>query len=323
MKIIHNLFVVITSLTLLSCGNSDDKNRIEASGNIESINVIVSSQVSGRITAILKEEGEQILEGDTVMIIDTQTYEIKLLEAESALAAAEAQYNLLRIGARKEDINQAEETLKQAQINHLSAEKDKERFENLYKSKSITKKQYDDILSRYEITSAQFNSAKENFNKMKNLVRPEELKQAEANVNRQKAIIELIKKSLNDCFVISPTNGIIVKKFIEIGENAGMMSSLFKVSDLNVVDLMIYVSATELGKVNLGQSVDINVDAYTDKVYGGKVVYISPEAEFTPKNIQTKDERTKLVYAVKVRISNPNKELKSGMPADATVKLQG
>ncbi|MFO7526033.1 MAG: biotin/lipoyl-binding protein, partial [Ignavibacteriaceae bacterium] len=159
MKKIIYLLLVTTSLTLISCGRGDDESIIEVSGNIESINVVVSSQVSGRVISILKDEGEQIFKGDTVMLIDPQTYELKLLEAESALAAVEAQYNLLKIGARQEDISQAEETLKQAEINYQSAEKDKERFENLYKSKSITKKQYDDVISKYAITSAQYNAA--------------------------------------------------------------------------------------------------------------------------------------------------------------------
>ncbi len=99
------------------------------------------------------------------------------------------------------------------------------------------------------------------------------------------------------------------------------MSSLFKVSDLRAVDLIIYVSEEELGKVKLGQTAYISVDAYPDKTYSGKVIYISPEAEFTPKNIETKDERTKLVFAVKIRIDNPKYELKPGMPADAEVHI--
>jgi HlyD family secretion protein len=99
------------------------------------------------------------------------------------------------------------------------------------------------------------------------------------------------------------------------------MSSLFKVSDLRAVDLIIYVSEEELGRVKLGQTADISVDAYPEKTYSGKVIYISPEAEFTPKNIETKDERTKLVFSVKLRINNPKYELKPGMPADANVHL--
>ncbi len=102
------------------------------------------------------------------------------------------------------------------------------------------------------------------------------------------------------------------------------MSSLFKISDLSNVKLVIYVSEEELGRVKLNQTADVSVDAFPDKKYSGKVIYISPEAEFTPKNIQTREERTKLVFEVKVQIDNPDFELKPGMPADAVIitKLQ-
>ncbi len=321
MKIKLMIFLFGVSFVLLSCGNRNDKNRIEASGNIEATDVIVSSQVSGKVLSILLEEGQKVNAGDTVLIIDPSTYQLKLQEAVSSLAASEAQFQLLKSGARSEDIKQAEEIAKQAEINLSLAEKDKQRFENLYQSKSITKKHLDDAVARYEITLAQFNSAKENLIKIKNLARPEELKQAEANVNRLRANVDILKKSLSDCYVTSPINGFIVKKFIEAGETAGPMTSLFKVSDLSVVDLKIYVSETELGKVKLEQPVDVKVDTYPNKIFKGKVIYISPEAEFTPKNIQTKEERTKLVFAIKVRIDNPDFELKTGMPADAAINL--
>ena len=124
---------------------------------------------------------------------------------------------------------------------------------------------------------------------------------------------------MNDCYVTSPSSGFITKKFIEQGETAGMMSSLFQIADLSTVELVIYVSETELGMVKLGQKANINVDTYPDKSFEGKVIYISPEAEFTPKNIQTQEERTKLVYAVKIKVDNPDFELKDGMPADASI----
>jgi HlyD family secretion protein len=322
MKILTLLTISVISLTLLSCGDGSNKNLIEASGNIEATNIIVSSQVNGKIISILKDEGTKVSAGDTIMIIDPSTYKMQLSGAEASLAASEAQLELLKIGSRKEDIKQSEEALRQAEVNNQTAEQDKERFENLYQSKSITKKQYDDAMARYEITLAQLNAAKENFQKVKNIARPEEIKQAEANVNRFKANVDLTKKSLNDCYVTSPSAGIIVKKFVEAGENAGMMTSLFKVSDLSSVDLIVYVSETELGKVKLNQEVDVKVDTYPDKTYKGKVIYISPEAEFTPKSIQTKEERTKLVYSVKVRINNPDYELKDGMPADASIIIK-
>ena len=321
MKIMQALFLIGISFTLISCGNGDDKNMIEASGNIEATNITVSSQVAGEIQTILKDEGSMVSKGDTVLIIDPINYKLKLDEALSTLQSVQAQYSLLKTGARKEDISQNEESLKQAEINFNQAEKDKERFTNLLESKSITKKQYEDAVNKYEIASAQFNAAKENLMKMKNLARPEELSQAEANVNRTKAGIELLKKNYNDCFVTAPSNGFIVKSFVEEGEYAGMISSLFKLTDLTNVELIIYISETELGKVKLGQEAEITVDTYPEKSFKGKLIYISPEAEFTPKNIQTKEERTKLVFAVKISIHNPDMELKPGMPADAKINL--
>ena len=320
MKKITLFFIPILTFILISCsGNNND--RIKASGNIEATNIIVSSQVGGKVLQILKDEGNQVDVGDTVIVIDPETYKLKLDEALASKEYAQAQYKLLKVGARSEDIKQAEDNLKQAQIAFNLAEKDKERMDNLFNSQSITKKQHDDATANYEIAHARLNSAKENFEKVKNLARPEELKQAEANLNRAIANVNIFRKNLNDCYVTSPSSGFITKKFVEIGETAGMMSSLFQVADLSSVDLVIYVPETELGKVQLGQKAEITVDTYPDKSFNGKVIYISPQAEFTPKNIQTQEERTKLVFAVKIKIDNPEFELKDGMPADAVINL--
>jgi HlyD family secretion protein len=313
--------LLIISFIVFGCNSKNEKQAIEATGNIETINVTVSSKVNGEVISILKDEGDKVKSGDTVMIIDPTIYQIKLREAEATLLSAEAQLELVKVGARNEDIQQAEQILKQAEINLQSAENDKIRFENLYQSKSISKKQYEDAISRYEIALAQFNTAKENLRKIKNISRPEELKQVKANYERIKANADLIKKNLSDCYVTSPIDGIIVKKFVEKGETVNNLSSLFKVSNLYQVEILVYVNEKDLGKVKLGQLVEVTVDAFPNKIFEGKVVYISPEAEFTPKNIQTKEERTKLVFAVKVKINNPDLELKAGIPADAKIIL--
>ena len=320
MKNILIFHLTILFFILIGC-NGNDESRIEASGNIEATNIIVSSQVSGKVIQVLKDEGTRVNNGDTVIIIDTETYELKLAEAMATQDFAQAQYNLLKKGARDEDINQAEENLNQAQISFELAEKDKQRMENLYESKSITKKQFDDAIANYDISLAKLNSAKENFQKVKNLSRPEELMQAKANLDKALANVNLIKKNLSDCYVTSPSSGFITKKFIEAGETAGMMSSLFQVADLSSVELVIYIPETELGKIKLNQQAEISVDTFPEKNFEGKVIYISPEAEFTPKNIQTQEERTKLVFAVKIKIDNPDFELKDGMPADAVIIL--
>jgi HlyD family secretion protein len=321
MKTKFILLIMSAVLFIYGCSNNKDKNTIEASGNIEATNITVSSQVTGKVLTLLKDEGQNVNAGDTVLIIDHEALNYQLDQAAAAAEAAKAQLNLLKNGARKEDINQAREAVIQAQTNLETAKKDKERMETLFKSQSITNKQYEDAASRLDIAQAQLNSANENLNKFKDFARPEDIKQAEANFNRQTAAAGLLKKQIRDSYVQSPINGIIVKKFFEPGETVTMLSSLFRVSNLKTVDLIIYVSEEELGKIKLAQTAYISSDTYPDKIYEGKITYISPEAEFTPKNIQTKDERTKLVFAVKIKINNPNLELKPGMPADAVVKL--
>ncbi len=317
---ILSLFIFIIGL-VAGCGNGNNGNKIEASGTIEATNVVVSSKVSGQITKIYYNEGDKLKAGDTVMTIDHDLLSYQLNQAQAGADAAKAQLDLLIQGARIEDIKRAEDAVTQAKANFELASTIKERNDKLIKANSITKQQYDDVAAKYEIAQAQFSSAKENLKKLKNFARPEEIKQARANLNRQIAAVNLIKKNISNSYVTAPISGFFVKKFVEAGESAAPMSSLFMVSNLSYVDLVIYVSETELGKVQLGQEAKVTVDSYKNKIFKGKVIYISPAAEFTPKNIQTKDERTKLVYAVKIHIHNPKYELKDGMPADAVINL--
>lgn len=321
MKSLITLFSFALLILFYGCGNNGQPTSIESSGTIESKDVVVSSKTAGEILEIIFSEGDKVNAGDTVLIIDHEMLDIQLLQAIAVKDAAQAQLNLMLKGARQEDIISAEQNLNQAKINFENAERDKIRMENLYNSRSITQKQFEDAVVRYELMNAQYKAAQENYNKVKKIFRPEEIEQAKANLNKAIAGVELLKKNIRDCFVTSPINGFIVKTFVEKGETVSPMSSLFKVSDLDNIELKIYVSAEELGLVKLGQKAEISVDSFKDKTFEGTVTYISPEAEFTPKNIQTKDERTKLVFAVKISISNKDYNLKSGMPADAVINL--
>src|SRR5690606_37468839 len=295
MKLIYLSFVIL--LFIQACGDDENTNKMTASGSIESKDVTLSAKVAGEIKEILIDEGERVVEGDTVMIIDSELLSYQLQQALAGVKIAEAQLNLLKTGAREEDIAQAEQFLKQAEINYNSAQKDQERVERLYKEGSVTQKQFDDANARAEALYAQLISAKENLNKLKNFARPEELRQAEANLEKQKAAVKILEKNIRDCYITSPVDGFIVNKFVENGETITQLSSLFKAADLSNVELIIYVSEADLGKVKLGQKADVKSDTYKNKIYRGVITYISPEAEFTPKNIQTKDERTKLVFA--------------------------
>ncbi|MBE0550805.1 MAG: efflux RND transporter periplasmic adaptor subunit [Ignavibacterium sp.] len=316
------IFLTLTAtLFLISCSSSDEKRYIEASGTIESTNIIISSRTAGNIQKMNFSEGAKVSIGDTILIIDHEMLDIQLRQSIASKDVTEAQLKLMLAGARKEDINQAEQNLNQAKVNYEAAERDKARMKSLYDSRSITKKQYEDAVARYDLMAAQYSAANENLAKVKQIFRKEEIDQAKANLNKSIAGVDLLEKNIRDSYVLSPINGFLVKTFIENSETVTPMSSLFKVSDLDVVELVIYVSEVELGLVKLGQKAEVTIDTFEDKVYDGIVTYISPEAEFTPKNIQTKDERTKLVFAVKIEIPNKNYDLKPGMPADAQVIL--
>jgi HlyD family secretion protein len=319
MKISNNIIILSISLILSACGSPENGDIISESGTIETDNVIISSLVSGEVKQLNVEEGAFVNAGDTLAIVDTEMLEIRLRQAEAAYKIASAQYSLLKNGAREEDLKSAESQKRQAQANFDLMKTERERVENLFKSNSISKNKVDEVNARYDVAHAQLDAATEQLNKLKNFARPEELAQAEAGVENSTANIDLIKKSINDSHITSPISGYIVKKFVNTGETVSPLSSLFKVTDLNLAELYVYVSETDLGRVKLGQQARIKVDSFPEKYFEGSVAYISPEAEFTPKTIQTKEERTKLVYAVKINIQNPSHELKAGMPADAEI----
>lgn len=313
---------LVTVLLFVGCSDSDSDNYIEESGTIEMEDVIISAKTGGEILKIVKDEGDLVSAGDTVLIIDSESYRLQLKQALALKDISEAQLQLLEKGSRSEDIKQAEEMVNQAKANLDVADADNSRFRKLLEEQAITQKQYDDISARFNISLAQYNSAAANLKKIKRIARVEEIKAAKAHLDQAEANVEIINKTIRDCFVKAPINGQIVKSFIEMGEFASPMTSLTKITDLSLGKLTVYVSEKNLGKVKLGQKAEITTDSYPDIKYEGKVIFISPEAEFTPKNIQTKDERTKLVFAVKIQIPNPNCELKAGMPADAKIDIK-
>lgn len=314
------IFIPIVLCLLWSCSNNGGNILLEESGTIETTDVVLSSQTAGKIINLSADEGTRVKQGDTLLVIDHELLDLQLKQAEASADIAKAQLSLLIKGARIEDIEQAKEVFNQAQSNLKLAETDKIRIENLFNSGAATQKQLDDAVLRYDVVKSQFNASKENYNKVQNFARPEEITQAKANVSKSEAGINLLKKNIKDCFIISPINGIVVKRFVEAGETVSMLSSLLKVSNLSRVEVVIYVSEKTLPQIKLNQTAEIVTDGQPDKPFEGKVIFISPEAEFTPKNIQTKEERTKQVFAVKLEIDNKSEELKTGLPVDVRIK---
>ena len=315
------LLVLVACVGLMKgCSEHGRKGEISASGTIEAREVSVASKVSGQILELRVEEGNRVAVGDTMALIDHASLDIQLRQAEAGIEFAAAQLELLRKGARSEDIRQAQEALKQAEANLVAAEADVKRMRVLAAKGSVTVKQRDDAEARYTVTLAQYQSFEQALRKIKQLARPEEIKAAEARLAQAQAGADLLRKTIADCTILSPVAGIVTHRPVEAGELITPGAAVVTITELARIYLMIYVTEKELGRVKLGQSVEVGIDSFPGRSFEGKVTYISPQAEFTPKNIQTNEDRVKLVFGVKIELPNPDGALKPGLPADAVIR---
>ncbi len=317
----HVLIAACAALVLAACGTATGA--IEASGTIEATSVQVSSKSSGEILHLDADEGSRVKRGDILAVIDHAILDIQLGQEKSGVDLAQAQLDLLTSGARGEDLAQAREALNEANENLANAQEDFQRMDSLFKAGAATRKQRDDAETRFTTAKAQANAAEQGLKKLQNFARPEEVKAALARLDQEAFAVRLLEKTIRDCTVHSPTDGIVTEKLVEEGELAAPGSGLFVVTDLDTVKLTIYVPETDLGNIRLGQKARISIDSRRGTTFPGTVTYISPVAEFTPRDIQTRDERVKLVYAVKVEIPNPDGVFKPGMPADASLDRIG
>ncbi len=303
-----------------SCSGKRDRTGIEASGTIEAIDVDLASEAAGKVLEVKVDEGTPVKAGDVLALIDHASLDIELRQAEGGADLARAQLDLLVKGARKEDIAQAEEQLSQAETDLKTAENDRRRMVELEKTGSVTTKQREDAESRCEVMKARRNAVGEALARVRKLARPEEIRAAEARLAQAEAMAALLKKRISDSTIVSPLTGTVTNRPVEPGEFVGIGTTVLTISRLDLVHVMIYVTEIELGSVRIGDAVDVSIDSMPGRKFEGKVTYISPQAEFTPKNVQTRDDRVKLVFGVKVEIPNPDGHLKPGLPADAVIR---
>lgn len=305
---------------LIGCNKSNDK-LIETSSSIEATNIEIRAKVTGELLEAFVKEGQLVHKGDTLFIIDSREIRIQYNQALANYNSAFAKYQTILQGVREEDKAQLRELVRQAQVNFETAKKDFERIKNLFESQSVSQKAYDDAKLRFEVAEAQLKSAKENLQKAERGPLKSEIEAIKSSADAAKAQVELLQKKLEDALIVSPADGYVSLINFDRGELVAAGSLITKITNLDEVFVKIYVGASELGKIYLGQKAEIKADSYPDKSFKGEVIYISNEAEFTPKNIQTKDERIKLVYAVKIRIQNKNHLLKDGMLCDVILKV--
>ena len=293
LKMIGLLFLSMVVIQGCSNGESD---AITGSGSLEATEITIRSKTSGQVLEMLVKEGDALNPGNVIAVVDTEKLALQKEQIEAGLA--EVKFVIIT----------AEESIVLAEEQLANVKKKYDRIKTLHEQGSATRQQMDDIETQLNLATTQARQAKAGL-------RASQMKkrQIEANIN-------LLQSHINDCCIKSPATGTVIKKFVEQGETISQGMPVVDIADLSRMWIKLYVTAPELGFVKLNEMAEIVVDSFPEKKFSGKVVWISPKAEFTPKNVQTKEARADLVYAVKIELPNPDNELKIGMPADIFVK---
>lgn len=304
---------------MFGCGNNSGKNEVTGTGTIEATESSIAAQVPGRIVKMNFEEGALVSRGDTLAETDHRSLVQQVNQANAALDMAKQQYDLLVAGARSEDLNVAGEGVKQAQANFNLAKLAFDRTQKLYSDHSVSQSQMDAAQAQYDVALAQLKSAEQTLDKLQHYARPEEIRSAAAQIDQARAALDNATIALDHSYVTAPFTGTVLDKLQELGDFANVGTPLYTIADLRTMKMTVYIDEVDLARIRLGDKAMVVLDGMPNHPFNGKVIFISPTAEFTPKNVETKQDRIKLVFAVKLAIANPDGYLKAGLPADATI----
>jgi HlyD family secretion protein len=290
-------------------------------GNIEAHESLVSFKVTGRIIALPVQEGMTMKAGDLMARLDSDDYRQQIAVDEAAVRSRNRQLALALAGTRKQDIEAAKLTMLDAQSDLEQKKKDYTRYQALYEKDEIPGQTRD--LAATNVSRAQdtFDRDCQIYNELVEGTRREELAVDRANVHQAAQTETMSRIRLAYTLLHAPFNGVVLERQAELGEVVLPGTPVVTLGDLDHLWVRVYVPETDLGEVHWGQAVAVHTDSFPGKTYPGHISFISSEAEFTPKSVQTEKERVTLVYRVKVDLENPRYELKPGMPSDVEIKL--
>jgi HlyD family secretion protein len=285
------LLLALIPLVLVSC--SVDNEKADAYGNFEAIETTISSKASGEIILLKATQGQLIKQGDTVLIIDTTDLVLQkkqLIAQKDAVLSGKYQVEA--------QIEMLEKTI-------AGAETEVKRVRSLFLDGAATEKQKDEAENKIEVLTKQ------------HLVHAANIKGIDQQARVFNTQLDLVDKKIADCIINSPVKGTVLQQYIELGELAIQGKPLFKVANLDEIILRVYISGEQLSTLRIGSTVQVRIDAPGDQMknYEGRLIWISGEAEFTPKVVQTKEERLKQVYAAKILVKNDG-AIKIGMPGE-------
>ena len=303
------------------CRQRHDDSLITASGHVEATDVRLATKVAGHLERFAVEEGDTVASAQELARIDTTDARLALSQAAAERDLANAELRLRLAGSRKEDVAEHQAQVAGVEVDLRHAEQDFQRMQALLDRGSGTTKARDDAKARRDETASRLEAMRQALARLKAGSRPEEIDASRARLAAAEAAMEKLQQQIRDATVTSPVAGIVTEKIAEQGELLQVGSPLCVVTDLVDAWLTVYVAEPDLGRIRIGQEADVVTDGGESRK--GKITFVASQAEFTPKNVQTRDERVKLVYRVKIGLDNKDGLFKPGMPAEARLRPAG
>lgn len=296
------------------------KDALKVSGTIEVTSVELSFKVGGRLSRRLADEGQLVGAGQTVARLEDDELREELNARTAEQRAAQAMLADLRAGSRREEIRQGEAALARMRADADRLRRDAARMENLFQREVIPLKELEAARAGRDVSAAAVREAEERLRLLRIGPRPDAVQERRARLDAAEAGRSLAATRLSQSILTAPAAGLILAKHAEPGEILAPGAPVLTLGLMEDAWLRAYIPENELGRVVVGQKVRVSIDSWPGRFFEGRVSFISPQAEFTPKNVQTEKERVKLVYRIKITLANPKMELKPGMPADAVIE---
>jgi HlyD family secretion protein len=293
---------------------------LQISGNIEAHESVVGFEVQGRLVELPIEEGEWVKAGDVIAKLDQSDYRQQVGVDAATVDNREAELNLALSGSRIQEKKSAEQSVIDAKAALELTKADFQRYQTLYEHDEVSAQIRDTAASNLKRAQATYERAKQNYDMVMEGVRKEQIAINRASVRTARQSLGLSKIKLGYTTLVAPTSGVALVRQAEIGEVMAPGTPVVTIADLDRLWLRGYISETDIARVKLGQTATVKCDTYRGKPYKGRVSFISSQAEFTPKSVETHKERVTLVYRIKIDLDNQNHELKPGMPADAFIE---
>jgi len=312
MRTIILILATVTTLIFTACNS--DKNKNIFYGNVDVRTVSLGFRVAGRVDAINFEEGQRLKRGDIIASLDSSLYREYLNQIQAQIQIQKAKLQKLQNGYRAEEITKAKATLYQKTVAKEKARKDLDRVEKLYKSSSISDQNYDDAKALYDNADALYLYAKSNLALLENGYQKEDILEAASQLELLLSKKRQREIDLNDTNIYAPTDGTLLTRVYEVGSIVNGSQTVVEIAKDDEYWIRSYMSERYLGIIKAGMEANIYTDSNPTKTYKGIVSFISPLAEFTPKNVQTQELRTDLVYRFKIVLKNPDDMIRQGMP---------